>query len=59
MDKRKSITAKATDLIFSLLDVASAQQVPFGIPQYIQYMHHGLTFVLLYVPFISADNVRC
>ena len=26
--------AKATGLIFSLFDVASARQVPFGIPQY-------------------------
>ena len=30
-DKRNSITAKATGLIFSLFDVASSQQVPFGI----------------------------
>ena len=34
-DKRDSITAKATGLIFSLFDVASARQVPFGIPQYV------------------------
>ena len=31
-DKRNSITAKAKGLIFSLFDIASAQQVPFGIP---------------------------
>ena len=30
-----SITAKAMGLIFSLFDVASARQVPFGIPQYV------------------------
>ena len=28
-DKRNSITAKATGLIFALLDVASSQDVPF------------------------------
>ena len=35
-DKRNSITAKATGLIFLLFDVALAQQVPFGITQYVQ-----------------------
>ena len=33
-DKRNSIMTKAMGLIFSLFDVTSAQQVPFGIPQY-------------------------
>ena len=46
-DKRNSITAKATGLIFSLFDVASARGVPFGVPQYIQGILHGLTSVLL------------
>ena len=46
-DKRNSITAKATGLIFSLFDVALARQVPFGIPQYVQRILHGLTNVLL------------
>ena len=55
-DKHKSITAKPTGLIFSLFDVASAQQVPFDIPQYIQCIIHGLTSVLLCVPFIFADS---
>ena len=41
--------AKATGLIFSLFNVASAQQVPFGIPQYVQCILHGLTSVLLCV----------
>ena len=58
-DKRNSITAKATCLIFSLFDVASARQVPFGIPQYVQCILHGLTSVLLCVPFIFADRERC
>ena len=61
-DKRNSITAKATGLIFSLFSVASARQVPFGIPQlaqYNQYLLHGLTSVLLCVPFIFADSEKC
>ena len=44
-DKRNSITAKATGLIFSLFDVALPQQVSFGIPQYVQCILHGLTSV--------------
>ena len=32
-DKHNLIMATATVLIFSLFDVALAQQVPFGIPQ--------------------------
>ena len=35
-DKRYSITAKVMGLIFSLFDVASAREVPFGILQYVQ-----------------------
>ena len=58
-DKLKSITAMAMGLIFSLFDVASARQVLFGIPQYIQCILHGLTSVLLCVPFIFADSKRC
>ena len=58
-DKCNSITAKATGLIFSLFDVASARQVPFGIPQYIQCILHGLISVLLCVPFIFADSKKC
>ena len=46
-DKRNSITTKATDLIFSLLDVASAREVPFGILQYVQYILHGFTSVFV------------
>ena len=57
-DQHKSIMAKATSLIFSLFDIASAQEVPFGIPQYMQYMQYifqGLNSVLLCVPLIFAD----
>ena len=55
-DKRNSITAKATALIFSLFDVASAREVPFGIPKYVQCILHRLTSVLLCVPY-SVDLV--
>ena len=58
-DKRNSITAKGTGLIFSLFDVTSAREVPFGIPQYLQCILHGLTSVLLCVPFIFADSEKC
>ena len=57
-DKRNLIMAKATDLIFSLFDVTSAGHVPFGILQYLQCILHGLTSVLLCVPFIFADSER-
>ena len=58
-DKRNSIMDKATGLTFSLFDAASAGHVPFGIPQYVQRILHGLTSVLLCVPFIFADSKRC
>ena len=57
-DKRNSIMAKATGLIFSLFDITSARHVPFGMPQYVQCILHGLTCVLLCVPFIFADSKR-
>ena len=58
-DKYNSIMAKATGLIYSLFDVASAQEVPFGILQYVQRILHGLTSVLLCVPFIFTDSKKC
>ena len=48
-DKRNSITANATGLIFLLFDVASVGHMPFGIPQHIQCILHGLNSVLLCV----------
>ena len=45
-DKCNSITAKATGLIFSLFNIASAREVPFGMPQYVQCILHGLTSIL-------------
>jgi len=46
-EQRNSITSKASSLIFSLFDVASAREVPFGILQYVQCILQGLTSVLL------------
>jgi len=43
-------------LIFSLFDVASAREVPFGVMQYVQCITQGLSSVLLCVPFICADS---
>jgi len=48
---------KAKGLIFSLFNVASAQEVPFGILQYTQCILHGLTSVLLCVPLLTAESV--
>ena len=57
-DKRNSIMAKVTGFIYSLFDVASARQVPFGIPQYVQCILHGVSSILLCVPFIFADSEK-
>ena len=57
-DKHNLVTAKATGLIFSLFDVASAREVPFGIPLYMQCILLGLTSVPLCVPFIFADSEK-
>ena len=58
-DMHNSITAKAMGLIFSLVDIALAHEVPFCIPQCIQCILHGLTSVLLCVPFIFTDSEKC
>jgi len=42
-----------------IFDIASAQEVPFSIPQYIQCILHRLTSVLLCAPFIFADSEVC
>ena len=57
-DQYNLITTKAKGLIYSLFNVASAREVPFGIPQYIQSILQGLTSVLLCVPFIFADSKK-
>ena len=56
---RNSTMAKGTDLICSLFDITSARGLPFGIPQYIRFILHELTGVLLCVPFIIADCKKC
>ena len=33
--------------------------MPFHQLWYVQYMHHGLTFVFLCVPVLYGDNSRC
>ena len=58
-DKRNSIMAKAAGLIFILFDAALTRQEPFGILQYVQCILHGLTNVLLCVPFIFSDSEKC
>ena len=57
-DQRNSIMAKATGLIFSLFDATSAVEVPFGMPQYLKCIFHGLTSILLCVPFVFADSKK-
>jgi len=59
-DQHNSTLAKATRLIFSLFDVGSAREVPFGIPQYTQGILNGLTSVLFCVLFIfvTAKSVN-
>ena len=42
-DKKNSVMDKATRLLFSLFNIASAGHMPFGIPQYLQCILHGLT----------------
>jgi len=53
-DSRNSKIAKATGLLF---DIASAQEAPFAMLLYIQYILHGLIWVLLCVPFIFTQMV--
>jgi len=56
-DKYYSRTAKARDLIFSLINVASSRDVPFHPPQLLQCLHQGATFVPLWSP-ILHNRVR-
>ena len=37
------MTIEDTDLILSLFNIASAREVAFGTPQYVQWILHGLT----------------
>ena len=57
LDKHITIMAKST---FSLLDVASAQQVPFWYTQYVQCTHHGLICPpLLYLMTVQGVDLQC
>jgi len=58
-DLRNSTMAKGTGLIFSLFDVASAREVSFAIPLYMQCILHECTSILLCVPFIFGHHEKC
>ena len=70
-DKHNSLMAKARGLVLSLFNVALAQEVPFGIPQYVQCILHGFTsdctsYLYTYVlclcfidAFLSTDSDVC
>ena len=50
--KHNLSTARATDLISSLISVTSSQDEPFHQPQQLQCLHHGATFVPLCAPIL-------
>ena len=52
-----TIMDKATGLISSLL--APHPETCFCQSQHVQYTHNGVTFVLLYVPVLFANNEMC
>ena len=54
-DKHNSRTARAKDLISSLINVALSWDVPFHQPQQLQCLHHGTTFVPLWSPILSSQ----
>jgi len=54
-NKHNSRTAKATDLISSLINVALSWDVPFNHLQQLQYLHHCATYVPLWSPTLSSQ----
>ena len=57
LDKHNSRTAWATDLISSLINVASSQDVPFHQPQELQCLHHGATYLCIPLyPVLSSES---
>ena len=54
-DKHNLRTAKARDLISSLINVASSRDVPFHQSQQLQCQHQGATFVPLWSPILSSQ----
>ena len=55
-DCLQSSMAMVTGLIFSLFNVASVREVPFGILQYVQCILSGLTSVL-HSSFLTVKSV--
>ena len=53
-DKHNSRTARARDLISSLINIALSWDVPFHQLQQLQCLHHGATFVPLCVHILSS-----
>jgi len=54
-DKHNSRTARITDFISSLINVASSRDMPFRQPQQLQCLHNGATFVPLCAPILSLQ----
>jgi len=54
-DKHKLRTARARDLILSLINVASSRDMPFHQLQLLQYLHHGATFLPLWSSILSSQ----
>jgi len=54
-DKHNTRTARARDLISSLIDITLSQDVPFYQLQQLQCLHHGATFVPLCAPILSSQ----
>jgi len=55
-DKHNLRTAWATNMIFSLINITSSQDVSFHQPQQLQCLHHDATFVPLYAPILSSQT---
>ena len=51
-DKCNSRTARARDLISSLINVIPSQDVPFHQPRQLQCLHYGATFILHWSPIL-------
>jgi len=54
-DKYNSRTARARDLISSLINITSSRDVPFHQPQQLQCLYHGATFVPLCAFILSSQ----
>jgi len=62
-DKHNLRTARARDLISSLISITSSGDVPFHQPQLLQCLHHGAAFEPHCVPILSlqpriGDNLQ-